>query len=129
MDSKCCVVFLFVAVSSCYGQFTLSSTDALQETSSQCSSSISTARKEQCLLNLCRSKNPSKFECQALSCIVTSPGSGIQKKKNALRCVRGLCGSNSHPLCSGIKECDAVKSGATGEAKYIICIARLFPRN
>ena len=128
MDSRICAVFLLVAVSSCYGQFSLSSTGALQATS-QCSSSGSGSAKEQCLLNLCRTENPGKFECQALSCKVNSPGSGIQKKKATLRCVRGLCGSNSHPVCTGIKNCDALKSGSTGEAKYIICIAKLFPRN
>ena len=129
MDSKFCVVFLFVVVSSCYGQFTLSSTGALQETSSQCSSSVSTEAKESCLLNLCHSENPSKFECQALKCKVSFSGSKIQNKKDTLRCVRGKCGSNSHPVCSGIKTCDALKSGPIGESKYIICIAKLFPGN
>lgn len=126
MNSKVCLVFLYVAVSICYGQFTISSTGAFQATS-QCSNSISQSAKEQCLLNLCRAQNPSKFECQALSCKVNSPGQGIQKKKNTLRCVRGVCGGNSHPVCSGISNCDAIKTGPTGEAKYIICIARLFP--
>ena len=81
MNSKVCLVFLYVAVSICYGQFTISSTGAFQATS-QCSNSISQSAKEQCLLNLCRAQNPSKFECQALSCKVSSPGQGIQKKKN-----------------------------------------------
>ena len=128
MNSKLCLVFLFVTISTCYGQFTLSSTGALQATS-QCANSISQDAKEQCLLNLCRTQNPTKFECQALTCKVTSPGQGIQKKKATLRCVRGLCASNGHPVCSGIKNCDSLKSGPTGEAKYIICIAKLFPRN
>ena len=128
MTSKICLLILFVTVSTCNGQFSLSSTGAFLATSG-CSNSITSNVKEQCLLNLCRAQNPTKFECQALSCKVNSPGKGIQKKKATLRCVRGLCTSNSHPVCSAIKNCDELKSGPTGEAKYNICINKLFPRN
>ena len=119
------LIFLCVAISTSYGQFILSSTGAVEPTA-ECSNNSSQDVMEQCLLNLCRSQNPSKFECQALHCKVNSPGKGIQKKKDTLRCVRGLCASNGHSVCSGIQSCDNIKRGPTGEAKYIICISKLF---
>merc|ERR1711953_1166084 len=93
MNSKLCLVFLFVAVSTCYGQLSLSSTGAFSRR--ECPSA-----NEQCLLDLCRKEDPGKFECQALSCKVDSFGQGISKKQNTLNCVRQLCRSSSHSVCS-----------------------------
>ena len=122
MNAKLCLVFVFVAVSTCYGQISLSSTGAFSRP--ECPSA-----NEQCLLGLCRKEDPSKFECQALSCKVNSFGKGISKKENTLSCVRQLCRSSSHSVCSGIRNCDQQNVGPTGKSKFIICIAKLFPSN
>ena len=124
-----CAIFLLVSIATSNGQFTISRTGAIKA-SNQCLNSITQEAKEKCLLDACRSQNPSKFECRALQCKLTYPGIGVQNKKNILRCVKGVCASNpGQSVCQGIKTCESGRNGATGEAKYIVCISKLFPRN
>ena len=82
--------------------------------------------KEVCTLELCEADSPDLFECQALRCKVDKQG---VSKQTILDCVKAKCVGSSHEVCTGISECDAVNVGTTGQAKYIICITKLFPKN
>merc|ERR1712156_920041 len=86
--------------------------------------------KDECLEELCAG-NEKRFECQALKCKLRFPISlqtnNLKQNMSRLRCVKRVCSSNkSEAICQNLEKCDSTKKEPLGEAKYIICITKLF---
>merc|ERR1711992_84853 len=86
--------------------------------------------KDKCLEELC-SGNENRFECQALKCKLRFPislqSNNLKQNMSRLRCVKRVCSSNkSEAICQNLEKCDSNKKEPLGEAKYIICITKLF---
>ena len=80
--------------------------------------------KEKCTLELCKQQYPNAFECAALDCKLRTPAN----KEAILDCVYGVCALKNHDVCEGITQCEKVRAAdpVRGQAKYIICITKLF---
>ena len=122
MKSFVSLAVLCAVIATCSGAFSISKSGEV-EADEKCATH---PNKEVCTLELCEAESPGLFECQALRCKVDKQGIS---KQAILDCVKEKCTSSSHAVCTGISECDAVNVGTTGQAKYIICITKLFPRN
>ena len=124
-----CVASVLFVTSKVDGAFTISKSGVIQAAAERCPSEVTQEDKEKCLLELCNAEQPEKFECRALGCKLKFPGKGVDNKKKILRCVKNVCKSSlGHSVCSGISECEDLRSKELGRAKYIICITKLFPR-
>ena len=124
-----CVALVLFVTSKVDGAFTISKSGVIQAAAERCPSQVTQEDKEKCLLELCNAEQPEKFECRALGCKLKFPGKGVDNKKKILRCVKNVCKSSvGHSVCTGISECEDLRSKELGRAKYIICITKLFPR-
>ena len=122
-SSAICLVALCVVIGTCSAGFTISKTGVVTA-DAQCSSAPD---KEKCTLKLCKQQAPNAFECAALDCKLRTPAN----KEAILDCVYGVCALKNHDVCEGITQCEKVRAAdpVRGQAKYIICITKLFPKN
>ena len=123
ISSIICFAFLYVAITTCSGEFTIDS-NGVVTADAECSTAED---KEKCTLDLCQAQNPGAFECRALGCKRKFPSN----KRNILTCVKRVCQAVGHSVCQGIDNCEEIRDNdpTLGESKYIICITKLFPKN
>ena len=122
-SSAICLVALCVVIGTCNAAFTISKTGVVTA-DVQCAAAQD---KEKCTLELCKQQSPNAFECAALDCKLRTPAN----KQAILDCVTGVCKLANHEVCEGITQCEKVRDAdaVRGQAKYIVCITKLFPKN
>ena len=83
--------------------------------------------KNYCLEKVCSLK-PAPFECEAVNCKLRFPITTLEDKAFRYQCIQESCISsrNNHKTCKEIEECEKIKTGARGKARFIICISKLF---
>ena len=85
----------------------------------------------ECAEKLCAAKQDA-FLCQALACKLKYPSERLAGDFAILRCMKRVCdapNNKPHRLCQDLKTCRDMKDGPNGQAKFIVCITTLFPKN
>ena len=83
--------------------------------------------KNYCLEKVCSLK-PAPFECEAVKCKLRFPITTLEDKAFRYQCLQESCVStgNNHETCKDMEECEKIKTGVRGKARFIICISKLF---
>ena len=94
----------------------------------QCANSLTDQIKEQCLKSNCVGQ-ASLFECQALTCKEKFPTPTLKHKAFRLMCIKKVCKTHhTHDACTGLEKCAKLKEQPLGQAQFIVCISKLFPK-
>ena len=140
-----CFSILIVGITNCNGQFNvftnLAAVDQCRAPEQQSAGAhIPRAAKsttnlaptlEQCAEKLCAGRKD-VFLCQALGCKLRFPSERLGGDFARLRCMKRVCDEEKnkpHRLCQDLKTCRDLQDGPNGQAKFIVCITTLFPKN
>ena len=119
------IAFMFIVVTkSVCGQNRAFNFD---DTFPQCAHFRTEEVKNYCLEKVCSLK-PAPFQCEAVKCKLRFPITTLEDKAFRYQCIQESCISsgNNHKTCKEIEECEEIKTGARGKARFIICISKLF---
>ena len=117
-------VVLLVTIKTCSGQQDVFRID---DVFPQCSNFPTDEVKDKCLHKEC-AVQPALFECEAIRCKLQFPIITLEDKALRLQCIQNSCTSieNNHTACKSLRKCEKLKTELLGNAKFIVCISKLF---